>query len=161
MTNEAPPAGEKPVADVDTDAVTDLETVVEIDEEAVLARFKEKYCVEGSIVLDAWVKEGFIQYYIAPDSLMSILNSQIPGEFEGLPTLVTVFPRHSDVGVVFNAAQCDLVIAALNYAFINIDKFKAHLTEQGHPDTAKAADGLEGLRIMVTERQHEAQKDDV
>ncbi len=84
---------------------------VAIDTEAVLKEFKATYCVEGSVVLDAWIRQDFIEYCLSVDGL---LKNPVPSEFKGMPTLITLFPRESDVGVSFTAAECDLVIAALN-----------------------------------------------
>lgn len=67
-------------------------------EAEILAEFKKTFITEGSIVLDAWIVNGFIQYHLDPERFFvdGKRNNPVPFEFMGMDTLLTLFPRDND-----------------------------------------------------------------
>lgn len=73
------------------------------DHEASLKRFKEQFQKPEHYVVDAWLRQVgddvFIEYQLStdladltPEEMMKKMG-EIPREFEGLPTIITWFPR--------------------------------------------------------------------
>jgi len=65
--------------------------------DATVAAFKAEFVKEGSLVLDAWWNRGFIVVYIngleMADRQEELSKVPAPGEYQGLPTVLTLFPR--------------------------------------------------------------------
>lgn len=65
----------------------------------VVENFKAEFVKEGSLVLDAWYDNGFIKVYVDPmrlgdaDAQEELRSVPAPGEYQGLPTVLTLFPR--------------------------------------------------------------------
>lgn len=57
---------------------------------------------------------------------------------------------------MFNAEEWDLIVAALNWANLHQYELQQSLIENGHLDTAKNINKLDGLRIRATEQYHVA-----
>jgi hypothetical protein len=67
----------------------------------VVENFKAEFIKDGGIVLGAWFDEGskFLVVYVDPMRLSDegvqeeLLKVPAPGEYQGLPTVLTLFPR--------------------------------------------------------------------
>ena len=67
----------------------------------VVENFKAEFVKEGGIVLGAWYDEGspFLVVYIDPmrmaddDAQAELRTVPAPAEYQGLPTVLTLFPR--------------------------------------------------------------------
>lgn len=74
-----------------------------VDHQAILARFKQTYVGAEKCVLDAWLEEAagetWIKYHFECDvtaytnEQFMALSRAVPFEFEGLPTIKTLFPK--------------------------------------------------------------------
>ncbi|HMX47401.1 MAG TPA: hypothetical protein PLC15_19295 [Candidatus Obscuribacter sp.] len=73
------------------------------DNDAILERFKAAYKNSEHYVIDAWLvsvgDDVFIEYQLdtalsdlTPEEMMKKMG-EIPREFEGLPTIITWFPK--------------------------------------------------------------------
>ena len=68
---------------------------------SIVDTFKKEFVTEGSIVLDAWWEHGIMKVHI--DGLRMVdedgnPNPELekvpaPGEYQGLPTMLELFPR--------------------------------------------------------------------
>jgi len=65
-------------------------------EDSIVTAFKAEWMKPDGFILDAWIEERgedrFLMYQLNPDMDMSDLG-KVPGEFQGLPTVITWFPR--------------------------------------------------------------------
>ncbi len=75
------------------------------DQETILKDFKTTYCTEGSGILDAWIATkgdmvaivyqlDVATYQSDLDTLFKLAN-KIPGNFRGLMTIRSLFPRET------------------------------------------------------------------
>jgi hypothetical protein len=98
----APTEGEQPAASVQSDATTAEQPTKPHDE--ILAQFREEFVKPGNRgILDAWLtgagEDTFIQYQLATDAVDRVEKtgrlSEVPHVYEGVPTLITWFPRQT------------------------------------------------------------------
>lgn len=66
-------------------------------EDKAVAAFKAEFCTEGSLALDAWFDNGFIQVHIngleMADRAEELAKIPAPGEYHGFPTVITLWAR--------------------------------------------------------------------
>ncbi len=68
--------------------------VPSVDFDQALANFKAKFCTPGSCILDAWIDAGFIKYQVDPDRLEDLGKLEQRHMFEGVPTVITLWPKY-------------------------------------------------------------------
>lgn len=66
------------------------------DEDPIVAAFKAEWVKPEGFILDAWIEvrgeDRFLLYQLNPDMDVSDFG-KVPAEFQGLPTVITWFPR--------------------------------------------------------------------
>lgn len=64
-------------------------------EQEILESFKDKYCQNGKLFIDAWIDDGFINCQMNPETTAEDLDA-VPLLFEGLPRVLRWFPRKEE-----------------------------------------------------------------
>lgn len=73
--------------------MSDTQSPIKSPEE-ILAEFKAEWVnKEGAGVLDAWLDDGWIKYHLDPEVMMSPDRVRVPFEYQGISTVLTLFPR--------------------------------------------------------------------
>ncbi len=62
-------------------------------QDEILAAFKAEWVKEGSGVLDAWIDRDFIVYQVDLERLDPPNMPEVPFEYQGLPTVITLFAK--------------------------------------------------------------------